>query len=190
MKLHFSLLLTAIAMLGLTLPPVSYADPPSYAPAHGWRKKHDPYYVGYTGNKWPKDYGVMEGRCDHTAVGAVLGGVVGGAIGSQIGQGDGRAVAIIAGTVIGAVVGARIAQDLDAADRACIGHALELAPEGRRVVWDNERTGVHYVVTPTRGFTVNGRECREFTTERMFDNKKNKSTGKACRDDGGEWRIM
>ena len=61
MKLHFSLLLTAIAMLGLTLPPVSYADPPSYAPAHGWRKKHDPYYVGYTGNKWPKDYGVMEG---------------------------------------------------------------------------------------------------------------------------------
>jgi len=25
--------------------PVSYADPPPGAPAHGWRKKHDPLYL-------------------------------------------------------------------------------------------------------------------------------------------------
>ena len=25
-----------------------YADPPSHAPAHGWHKKHDPYYVVIT----------------------------------------------------------------------------------------------------------------------------------------------
>lgn len=190
MRTPFAALLTAVALLGLAFPPLIYADPPSHAPAHGWRKKHDPYYVGYTGNKWPKDYGILGGRCDHTAVGAVLGGVVGGAIGSQIGKGDGRTVAIIVGTVLGAAVGAKIAQDMDAADRACIGHALELAPQGRSVVWDNSATGVHYVVTPTRGFKIDGRECREFTTERMFDNKKSKSSGKACRDDGGEWRIM
>ena len=28
------------------------AQPPAHAPAHGWRKKNDPHYVGYTGYKW------------------------------------------------------------------------------------------------------------------------------------------
>ena len=28
------------------------ADPPKHAPAHGWRKKHDPYYVGFSGYRW------------------------------------------------------------------------------------------------------------------------------------------
>jgi surface antigen len=186
----FGLLATLLALVGLVLPPVIHADPPSHAPAHGWRKKHDPYYEGYYGKKWPKDYGIISGRCDHTAIGAVLGGVVGGAIGSQVGKGDGRTVAIIVGTVLGAAIGAHIARDMDEADRACIGHTLELAPVGRRVVWDNEHTGVHYVVTPTRGFRVDGRECREFTTERLYDKKRSTSKGKACRDEDGEWKIM
>ena len=184
------LLATLVALLGLVFPPIIFADPPSHAPAHGWRKKHDPYYLGYTGKQWPKDYGVLSGTCDHTAIGAVLGGVVGGTIGSQIGKGDGRTVAIIIGTVLGAAVGARIAQDMDDADHACIGHALELAPQGRQVVWDNERTGVHYIVTPTRGFRADGRECREFTTERSYDQKKTKQTGAACRGKDGEWQII
>ena len=59
------------------------ADPPPHAPAHGWRKKNDPYYVGYTGRQWTDDYGIRSGRCDRdrshmaTAVGAVAGGVIG-----------------------------------------------------------------------------------------------------------------
>ena len=63
--------------------PVSLADPPPHAPAHGWRKKNDPYYVGYTGRQWTDDYGIRSGRCDRdrshvaTAVGAVAGGVIG-----------------------------------------------------------------------------------------------------------------
>ena len=28
----------------------AFADPPAHAPAHGWRKKNDPDYVGYTGD--------------------------------------------------------------------------------------------------------------------------------------------
>jgi surface antigen len=183
-------LLLPLLGLGLILPPVSYADPPSFAPAHGWRKKHDPYYVGYTGQKWPEDYGVVSGRCDYGAVGAVLGGVVGGAIGSQVGQGDGRTVAIIVGTVLGAAIGANIGRDMDTADRACIGHTLELAPIGRTVAWDNDHTGVHYLVTPTRGFRLDQRECREFTAERYYDKKRYTSKGKACRGDDGEWRIL
>jgi len=183
-------LLLLLLTLGLAFPPVSYADPPPHAPAHGWRKKHDPYYVGYSGTKWPRDYGILAGRCDHTAVGAVLGGVVGGAIGSQIGKGDGRTVAIIVGTVLGAAVGAKIAQDMDAADRACIGHTLELAPVGRRVVWHNADTDVDYAVIPTRSYKVDGRDCREFTTERYYDDKRSTGKGRACRGDDGEWRIM
>ena len=190
MKPFFSYFTGIVALLCIAFPPNLYADPPAHAPAHGWRKKNDPYYVGYNGYKWPKDYGILGGRCDHTAVGAAIGGVVGGAIGSQIGKGDGRTVAIIAGTILGAVVGARIAQDIDSADRACIGHALELGAEGRPVAWDNERTGVQYIITPRRNFRRDGHECREFTTERMFENKKNKSSGTACRNDDGEWRIM
>ena len=58
------------------------ADPPAHAPAHGWRKKHDPYYVGYTGTQWERDYDVTSGRCNREEIGAVLGGVAGGVVGS------------------------------------------------------------------------------------------------------------
>ena len=40
----------------------AWATPPSHAPAHGWRKQHDPAYMGYTGEKWDKDYGILAGR--------------------------------------------------------------------------------------------------------------------------------
>ena len=32
------------------------SQPPPHAPAHGWRKKNDPYYVGYTGRQWERDF--------------------------------------------------------------------------------------------------------------------------------------
>ncbi|MEZ5628509.1 MAG: hypothetical protein R3E34_13455 [Rhodocyclaceae bacterium] len=62
----------------LVLPVPVLADPPAHAPAHGWRKKHDPDYIGYTGRKWERDYGILDGRCSTEAVGAVVGGVIGG----------------------------------------------------------------------------------------------------------------
>ena len=68
------------------------ATPPSHAPAHGWRKKHDPYYVGYTGRQWEEHYGILDGNCNREAIGTVLGGVVGGVVGSQVADGDDRAV--------------------------------------------------------------------------------------------------
>lgn len=183
------LTLAAIAFT-LAAPPWSYADPPPHAPAHGWRKKHDPYYVGYTGKQWNRDYGVVEGRCNREAVGAVLGGVVGGAVGSQVGQGEGRAVAIVVGSVLGAVIGAKIGRDLDEADRGCIGHALELTGDGRAVSWVNPQAGLNYVVTPTRGFKQNGRSCREFTTVVTAKGRKETVTDRACRSGDGTWQII
>ncbi|HEY3326730.1 MAG TPA: glycine zipper 2TM domain-containing protein [Novimethylophilus sp.] len=106
-RTYFMPALIACTLL-IPLSPAVYADPPSWAPAHGWRKKHDPYYTGYSGKRWYDDYGIIEGTCNRDKIGAVLGGVTGGAIGSTVGKGDGKTVAIIVGTVLGAVVGNQI----------------------------------------------------------------------------------
>jgi surface antigen len=180
----------AALVLTLAAPPVSYADPPPQAPAHGWRKKNDPNYVGYTGKKWDRDYGVIDGRCNREAVGAVLGGAVGGAIGSQVVKGEGRAVAIVVGSVLGAMIGAQIGRQLEEADRGCIGHALELAADGRPVTWVNPQTGLSYAVTPTRGFKQNGRSCREFTTAVTAKGARETVTDRACRNSDGTWQIV
>ena len=180
----------ATLVLTLAAPSISYADPPPQAPAHGWRKKNDPNYVGYTGKKWDRDYGVIDGRCNREAVGAVLGGVVGGAIGSQVVKGEGRAVAIVVGSVLGAAIGAKIGRELEEADRGCIGHALELAADGKPVTWVNPQTGLTYAVTPTRGFKQNGRSCREFTTAVSTKNARETVTDRACRDSDGSWQIV
>jgi surface antigen len=181
-----AVLAAAVAMPSLP----AWADPPPWAPAHGWRKKNDPYYQGYTGKKWTRDYGIAAGRCDFEAVGAVLGGVVGGAVGSQVGRGEGRMIAIVLGTVVGAVVGAHVAKRIEDADRACIGHTLEISGDRASVTWLNPHTGITYVVTPTRGYKSDGRACREFTTRATAGGKTTTSEGRACRTRDGEWRII
>lgn len=164
------------------------SDPPDHAPAHGWRKKHDPRYVGYTGREWDRDYGVREGSCHRKEIGTVVGAVVGGAIGSQIGDGTGRTVAIIVGSVLGGVIGREIGEDLDEADRGCFGHALELAEPGRAVRWINDRTHVSYALTPLA--TKDSKNCRRFKLKTTEGKKKGKtSEGRACRDGDGVWRM-
>jgi surface antigen len=155
-----------IALLSLALAPIaSPAQPPPWAPAHGWRKQNDPNYVGYTGKRWEKDYGVIEGRCDSAAVGAVLGGVT------------------------GAVIGAKIGQEIDNSDRACMGHALELAGERKTVVWTNSATGVNYRLTPTRNFKRGKEACREFTTVMSTGRKQDSVKDVACRSGSGDWKF-
>jgi surface antigen len=183
--------LALVALVSIALIPVpSPAEPPPHAKAYGWRKKNDPNYVGYTGKRWDKDYGVVGGRCNTGEVGAVLGGAVGGVIGSRADKED-RAVAIILGTAIGAVIGSKIGQSIDEADRACMGHSLELAARKDTVVWTNSATGVTYHMTPTRNFQEGKQHCREFTTE-LHASKGNRHetiTGVACRKPGGAWEL-
>lgn len=168
---------------------VAWSDPPEHAKAHGWRKKHDARYVGYTGRDWERDYGVLEGNCNRKEIGTVIGAVVGGAIGSQVGDGDGRTVAIIIGTVLGAAVGREIGRDLDDGDRACIGHALELVDVGKPVRWSNERTQVSYVVTPAALNAKDPKNCRRFSLKATLDGKARTSDGRACRDGSGAWKM-
>ncbi|HJQ81280.1 MAG TPA: glycine zipper 2TM domain-containing protein, partial [Lacipirellulaceae bacterium] len=101
------------ALIALLVAAPVLADPPPWAPAHGWRKKNDPNYVGYTGKRWERDYGVLDGRCNTAAVGAVLGGVTGAVIGSRTSDAQERPIAIILGTAIGAVIGAKIGEEID-----------------------------------------------------------------------------
>jgi surface antigen len=173
---------------GITLAIPALADPPSHAPAHGWRKKHDPYYVGYTGRHWEQDYGIIEGHCNREAIGTVLGGIVGGAVGSQVGEGTDRTVAIVLGTVIGAVIGREIGRNMDEEDRACIGHALELAKDGQSVRWRNEATGLSYVLTPT-GNGENLGICRNFDLQISRDGKTETQPSRACRSGDGTWQM-
>ena len=168
----------------------AFADPPAHAKAHGWRKKHDPAYVGYTGRAWERDYGIIEGHCNRKEIGTVVGAVVGGAIGSQIGDGDGRTVAIIVGSVLGAAIGREIGRDLDEGDRACVGHALELAQPGQAVRWINDRTNVSYLLTPLAPSAGDTKDCRRFAIDAKRDGKSQTSKGRACRSADGTWQMQ
>lgn len=163
---------------------IAWATPPAHAPAHGWRKKHDSGYMGYTGKTWDQDYGIVAGRCNRETVGLVLGGAVGGAIGSQIGKGDGNKVAIIVGTALGALLGARTGRDMDQRDTACIGHALELARDGQRVSWSDD-AGTQYRLRPIRGFSQDGLPCRTFE----FTAGGRTVQRNACQTEPGVWDI-
>ena len=123
------------------------ADPPAHAPAHGWRKKHDPEYTGYSGVRWQTDYEVTTGHCNREAIAAVVGGVVGGAIAHRVAD-ENPVVATIVGAAIGALIGSKIGEKLDEADKGCVGHALELAKPGQVVTWVNASTGVRYEMSP------------------------------------------
>jgi surface antigen len=174
----YAVCLIAAAITSVSLQ--ALADPPDHAPAHGWRKKHDPGYVGYTGATWEKDYEVSTGHCNREEVGAVLGGVAGGVIGSKVASPENRTVGII---------GAKIGRDLDNGDRGCFGHVLEIVRPGGRVMWDNPVTGVNYVLVPGDGRRENAASCRDFTLIATRGREKSTRKGVACQTERGVWRI-
>jgi surface antigen len=164
------------------------AAPPSHAPAHGWRKKHDPYYVGYSGTKWERDYGIIAGRCNHEELATVLGGIVGGTVGSRVNT-ENRTVAILLGTIAGGIIGNRIGHALDAADESCIAHALEVGEAGHTITWRNETANIDYSLSlrePNEG------RCRGFALFEV-DTKQRKRLlreGTACHSNVGVWNVQ
>ena len=173
-----------LAMVCLVAATSVWADPPSHAPAHGWRKKHDPHYAGYTGKSgvaYKEDFGILSGRCNRDAIGTVLGGVGGAVIGGQVAGKDDRVVGMVIGGVLGAVVGHAIGDSMDKKDRACMGHALELGKTGTPVSWSND--GRRYSFTP-KGDAPNN--CRYATLS--VDGGKARDIV-ACPNNQGEWRF-
>lgn len=165
------------------------ADPPPHAPAHGWRKKHDPYYVGYTGKQWEHDYGILSGHCNREAVATVLGGVIGATVGNRTADPEDRTVATIIGAAAGALLGNWIGRKLDDADRGCIGHALELGKPGQRIQWTNDSTGVQYELVPGADRKRDGTACREFTLAAVAGGEKSSRQGVACESQPGAWEL-
>jgi surface antigen len=177
-----------VLVLLIALPCIALATPPAWAPAHGWRKKNDPAYAGYSGRSWNDDYGIRSGRCDRAEVGAVLGGAAGAVIGAEAGKGDQRTVAIVVGTVIGAAIGAEIGRRMDQADRSCVGHALELAGPGQTVGWTNPDSGVSYKLTPAD--TAEGANgCRKFRLVATGSFGLSEGRTVACPAPDGTWSL-
>jgi surface antigen len=175
-------------VLVLSYAGTALAKPPEHAPAHGWRKKNDPEYVGYTGTTWSRDYDVSSGRCNREEIGAVLGGAIGGVIANRNSD-EHRVVATILGAAAGALIGAKIGRELDDGDRGCVGHVLEIGVPGQRVIWANSRTGVSYVLVPGEGRKIKGRPCRDFTLMATRGKAKEEKRGTACQVGVGEWNF-
>lgn len=124
-------------------------------------------------------------RCNSATVGSVLGGLVGGALGQQIGKGDGRAQATIGGAVAGVLVGGAIGRRMDAANQACLGEVLEMAPTGRRVQW--AQGPVTYAAVPGAAAYQQGSYCRPWRLEMKVGRGWERTTGTACRRPDGVW---
>jgi surface antigen len=187
--MKFSPMLLAVTLMG-AWSAEAFADPPAHAPAHGWRKKHDPEYVGYTGTRWERDYEVASGHCNRQEIGAVIGGVAGGVVGSKVASPEQRVVGIIIGAAAGALIGAKIGRELDQGDRGCFGHTLEIARPGARVTWENPTTGVRYALVPGEGRSGSTGACRDFVLEATASSGKEKRAGRACQQSPGVWKVM
>jgi surface antigen len=124
-------------------------------------------------------------QCHSQAVGSVVGGIVGGALGNQIGKGNGRTAATIGGAVAGVLVGGEVGRRMDAADQACVGQVLEVAPVGRRVQWAEGQA--NYVVVPGQVAYRKGSYCRPYTLEMKTDRGWERTQGTACRRPDGVW---
>lgn len=126
--------------------------------------------------------------------GAVLGGVAGGALGSQIGGGMGKTAAIIGGSLLGALLGSEVGKSLDRADQAYLNRtthsALESAPTGTPMAWNNPDSGHGGTIVPTNTYFSGAKPCREFTSTVTIDGRSEPMKGSACRETDGTWRLV
>ncbi|MCH6578519.1 MAG: glycine zipper 2TM domain-containing protein [Proteobacteria bacterium] len=145
-----SALIAAMAVSFIASAPAgtAFADPPPWAPAHGYRAKY----------QYPDiDIGTCNrGLSNSQLVGGALGAIVGGLLGSKVGKGKGKLAATAAGTLLGALAGASIAQSMDTADNECVRKALDAAPDQREVAWRNPDADAQYDETSDPYIPVKG----------------------------------
>ena len=122
-------------------------------------------------------------------IGMVTGGVAGGLIGSQFGNGTGQLIAIGAGTLAGALIGGAIGKNMDAKDQMKAEQALEKAPTGQSVSWQNPDSGKEYTVKPIRTYHKKNQPCREYTMTANVAGKMQTVYGTACRQADGSWKT-
>ncbi len=209
----FSIALGA-ALLAIPLTaPAAVADPPSWAPAHGYGHSHGYRKFKKRAYRNERRYGrrhevrrtVYVSRPVHnhsshrhvnrtelgvssTLGGAIIGALLGGLGGSQIGSGSGRTAAIVGGIAAGAVIGGSVGSSMESNDEARVQNTLETGRTGDTVIWRNQDTGNRYEVTPTRTYRTAGRDCREYTSWVFLGGYEEQVTGTACRMPDGSWQ--
>jgi surface antigen len=135
------------------------------------------------------------GYGDKQVAGGLLGAGAGAIAGAQIGSGSGRLAATAIGTLVGALAGSSIGQSLDRADRLYAANAqstaLEAAPTGQTITWNNPDSGHYGDVTPVRTWqTDGGRYCREYQQTIVVGGQPQSGYGTACRQPDGSWQVV
>jgi surface antigen len=135
-------------------------------------------------------FGIPEGTCNRKAIGAIMGGAIGGVIGAQVGDGVGRRIAILAGAAAGTLIGSHIGRQMDEADRACVGEALEKARDNSTVAWASSDGSTTYQVTPLARQPDTDHNCRLFELQANTVSGSSTSKANACRGEDGAWRLV
>ncbi|MCA0894882.1 glycine zipper 2TM domain-containing protein [Microbulbifer agarilyticus] len=126
-------------------------------------------------------------RCNSDQVGSVLGGLIGGVIGHQIGDGRGNTAATIGGAIAGVLIGGEVGRRMDQRNQACVAQALEFAPEGERITWQNTQGNENYAVIPGSVEMRGDQYCRSYTAEFFSNDASDSTRGTACRQPDGTW---
>lgn len=197
-KIFLSVLFfTLITFISTTV----YSEPPSWAPAHGYRDKHkskSPHHKKSHHNKRgydhynddvAEDIGIFDGVCKYEKIGSIVGAAAGAVIGAKVTDKEDRVAGVLIGTIAGVIVGKTIGKVIDERDRNCAGHALAYLNDGESVRWLNPNTNAQYQVTSLSSYAQDGFDCKQFVTTTTFSNgKKSSFENDACLGNDGVWR--
>lgn len=167
--MNTSRLILVLALTGLFQAPARAELILDSASTDYWRGLQVPYRQDSGDRPWYSRHGVAITRCDTAALGSRVGSRRDATIGVHLGRSTDT--------------------EMDAVDRACLGHALESAPERRSVRWRNYRSGAEYDIVPLRRENHNGLQCRFFEGSSLRDGQRLALRGKACRAADGIWRV-
>lgn len=119
--------------------------------------------------------------------GAGIGAFVGTVFGATLDK-DNQGRGAVAGLIFGTLIGKKIGASMNSNDRARRTTALENNRTNQPLAWTNPDSGNKYRVTPKRTYkSANNVPCREFETEAFIRGERKEYTGKACRDNNGNW---
>lgn len=189
--------LTMLVSLAFTSAPAP-ADPPPWAPAHGYRAKKGKHKHKRQESRavYQLPPGLQEGHCRHrmfdeATVGTLIGAAAGGYVGSHFGKHEGKLAATALGVLLGAVIGNRVGGTIARSDEICFTQTFEHAPDRETITWNNTRQGAEYQVTPTRTVrTRSGEYCREYQAKASVGGKVTDTYGTACRQPDGSWKLI
>jgi surface antigen len=165
------------------------AQPPPWAPAHGYRAKQGLTHVAPPQvHVVPPTFSVDRCVVSGSSVGGLVGGIAGGVLGSQIGRDSGRTAAAIGGTIIGVIVGSAVGEAMAPTDYYCTIYGLQA---GEPVAWTNAETGYAFQLVPTGRYNdAEGRFCQDFATTAAIDGYTHQTYGTACLQPDGSWDVV